>query len=129
MGQAKASKKAAAAAEAAAKAAEEKANKAKEAAEKDAKEAKEKGAQAKYIKDHIKESKCENNKGCASLTGFCCPNLDGTTLQCCGAASDLAEEVTLEETSRFSFASMFAFCALLAAGAFVYRRRFRKVSL
>merc|ERR1712039_784944 len=110
-------------------AAEEKANKAKKAAKKEAKLAKAKGAQAKYIKDHIKEAKCENNKGCASLTGFCCPNLDGTTLQCCGAASALAEEVATEETSRFGFTSMFAFCALLAAGGFVYQRRSRKVAL
>merc|ERR1712176_1518843 len=94
-------------AEAAAKAAKEK-------AEKDAKEAKAKGAQAKYIHDHIKEAKCENNKGCASLTGFCCPNLDGTTLECCGQSASLAEEVATEETSRFSFTTIVAFCALVA---------------
>merc|ERR1711948_75360 len=102
---------------------------AKEKAEKDAKEAKAKGAQAKYIHDHIKEAKCENNKGCSSLTGFCCPNLDGTTLECCGGAAALAEEVVTKEASKFSFTSVFAFCALLAAGAFVYQRRSRKVSL
>merc|ERR1711972_781538 len=98
-------------------------------AAKDAKEAKEKSAQAKYIHDHIKEAKCENNAGCAKLKGFCCPNLDGTHLECCGGkATGLAGEVT-EESNRFSFKFVFAFAALLAAGVFVYKKRSRKMTL
>merc|ERR1719382_1931374 len=41
--------------------------------------------------EKIKESKCENNPACddANLKGFCCPTLDGQTLNgtmlgCCG---------------------------------------------
>merc|ERR1712217_71733 len=61
---------------------------------------KKEGEQAKYIQDYIKEARCENNAGCAKLDGFCCPNLDGTTLGCCGKATDLSEGVFLEETSK-----------------------------
>merc|ERR1712060_929999 len=69
--------------------AQAKADKAKAKAEKEEAAAKKEGEQAKYIQDHIKEARCENNAGCKSLglQGFCCPNLDGTTLGCCGKAA------------------------------------------
>merc|ERR1711920_714942 len=81
-------------------AAQAKADQAKAKAEKEEARAKKEGAQAKYIQDHIKEAKCKNNAGCKNLDGFCCPNLDGTVLGCCGKATDLSEEVALEETSN-----------------------------
>merc|ERR1712060_655239 len=61
------------------KAAEESAEKARAAAERESKS-------ANYVTSHIHESRCENNAGCHGLVGFCCPNLDGTRLGCCGAA-------------------------------------------
>merc|ERR1712232_604316 len=79
---AEAAKKKAADAEAAAKKAE------KEADDKEA-EAKKKAAQAEYVTSHIKEAKCKNNAGCSHLVGFCCPNLDGTRLECCGSSTIL----------------------------------------
>merc|ERR1712039_266882 len=73
---AKDAKDEAAAAKAKAEKTEKEATEAKAKAEKEEKDATAKGAQAKYIHDHIKEAKCQNNAGCkkAGLVGFCCPN-------------------------------------------------------
>merc|ERR1712083_1210382 len=76
--------KAAKAAKQLAAAADKKAEEAHAVAAKALANAKKDEAQAKYVASHIKEAKCANNAGCvkAGLVGFCCPNLDGTHLEC-----------------------------------------------
>merc|ERR1712060_331871 len=111
-----------------AKAAVAVAKKTKEASEKAAKQAEEEGKEATYIKTHIKEAKCQNNAGCkkAGLVGFCCPNLDGTRLGCCGGATELA--ATESAGSRLHVV-LFAFVVTAIVGAFAWKRSQSKVDL
>merc|ERR1712039_397986 len=105
-----------------AKAAIAAAKKTKDAAEKAEKEATESAKEATYIKTHIKQAKCQNNAGCkkSGLVGFCCPNLDGTHLECCGGAAELAEAPQTSHSELHFFLFLSAFAALFAG--FMWKR-------
>merc|ERR1712039_780716 len=110
-----------------AKAAIAAAKKTKDAAEKAEKEATESAKEATYIKTHIKQAKCQNNAGCkkSGLVGFCCPNLDGTHLECCGGATELAEAPQTSHSKLHFFLFVSAFAALFAG--FMWKRSRNKV--
>merc|ERR1711953_897592 len=99
-----------------------KAKKAEAEAEKD-------GKFAKYVTTHIKESRCENNAGCSALNlkGFCCPNLDGTRLGCCGTQTALLEDDEENTMPANSFGTaVFAvalFAGLVVMGVIRMRQR------
>merc|ERR1712217_300470 len=103
--------------------------KTKEAAAKAEKQAAAEAKEATYIKTHIKEAKCQNNAGCAKtgLVGCCCPNLDGTRLECCGGSTEMAEA---QQTGHSKF-HVFLFASALAAlfGGFMWKRSRNKVPL
>merc|ERR1712176_427017 len=124
-----AAKKEAAAAEAKAEKTEKEATEAKAKAEKEANDARDKGAQAEYIQTHIKQAKCQNNAGCskAGLVGFCCPNLDGTHLECCGGAAELAEAPQTSHSKLHFLLFVSAFAALFAG--IMWKRSRNKVQL
>merc|ERR1719277_835352 len=80
-------------------------------------------AQAEYAKTSklITESKCENNPACvtAGLTGYCCPTLNGMTLNgtmlgCCGGGAGALADLP-DDGLTMPFAA--AFVASAAAGA------------
>merc|ERR1712190_283649 len=125
--EAAAAKKVSEEAAAKAKAAIAAADKSKEAAKKAEKEAKESAKEANYIQTHIKEAKCQNNAGChkSGLVGFCCPNLDGTRLECCGGAGELAESPQTSDSKLHFFLFVSAFAALFAG--FMWKRSRNKV--
>jgi len=126
--EAAAAKKVADEAEAKAKAAIAAAEKTKAEAAEAQKEADAEAKEATYIQTHIKEAKCQNNAGCKKLglVGFCCPNLDGTRLGCCGGATEMAEEVTAHSKMH-----VFLGAAVISAvvGGVFWKRSRNKVAL
>merc|ERR1712039_297778 len=110
-----------------AKVAKDKALAAKVKKEADAKQQAADAAKQEYHKtqEKIKAAKCENNPGCSTLVGYCCPTLvgqklSGVTLGCCGAAGmeSLSEAApNVASSDNFNFTLLVALAAMVVGAA------------
>merc|ERR1712032_196704 len=88
-------------------------------------------AKAKYqeTKEKIKAAKCENNPGCSTLVGYCCPtlvgqSLSGVMLGCCGATSieSLSQGSSeIESSGGVSFIMLVAMVSMAVGAAVTWK--------